>query len=286
MGGVNGRVDYFHELPACCGSGRLRLPRPDEAVFDVRGRFGRDETWYAGFDEWSVHVGVCWNDDDPAVFDAVAQHLGQEDVEFERALAEHGVVFDEEGYAWVGDANLLMARLGHLGVGRRTISSGFDLYDAADEVGGDLERLVGALVVQAEDDEEEMWRAAVLEAWPNAEIETVLLLRSARVTPVMRGHQLGSWALARGIELFDEAATLVAAEAAPIHWADAIRDIEPGQHELNPEQWVLWNAERERLAKHWEDQLGLIPTGDRPGILTWHTMYRNDAYEKLLELWE
>ncbi|MGW6279600.1 hypothetical protein [Kribbella sp. NPDC055071] len=130
-------------------------------------------------------------------------------------LAAHGVEFDEDGYAWVGEANLLVARLGAPdGQLRRSIRDIGGLLDAADEVAGDLERLVAPLVAFRDDDDE--WSPTVSEIWPEAFVtDTVVLLRSVRITPVLRGHSLGAWTSAQGIQLFDQSSTIVATEAAP-----------------------------------------------------------------------
>jgi hypothetical protein len=167
---------------------------------------------------------------------------------------------------------------------RRSIGNIGGLLDAADEVAGDLERLVAPLVAFRDDDDE--WSPTVSEIWPEAFVtDTVVLLRSVRITPVLRGHSLGAWTSAQGIQLFDQSSTMVATEAAPLEWRDAIPGCDPNQSELTPQQSALWQAEQDRLAKHWHDHLGLVPLSDEPNILAWHTTYRNEAFEQTLQLW-
>lgn len=279
-------VLFVDQLPACCRSGALRLPRPDEAVFDVLGSFGRSHLWFAGFDGWDIRIGVSWDDD--AVADAVRHHVGGTAADVESVLAAHGVGFDDEGYGWVGELSLLMARVGSSPSGsRRSIRSGFDLWDAADEVAGDLEKLVGPLAALREDSEDGLLSSAVCAAWPDAIITSaVMLLRSARVTPVMRGHLLAAWAAAQAIELFDDGEILVAAHAAPLERRDAVQGLTPGRVELTPAELEMWNAEQERLARHWHTSLGLVPLAENRDVLTWHTAYRNPAIDQTRQLWD
>jgi hypothetical protein len=281
------RVRFEDELPSCCSANVLRLPRPDEAAIDVQGEFGRSESWFAGFDEWQVRVGVRWDEDDDALPTAVSQHLGTATGRLDSALAAHGVHVDDDGFARVGDQTLLVARLEGPPLGsRRVIQTGFDLWDAADELAGDLESLVGPLVADREDDSD-MWGRDVTVAWPDAILtNAVLLLRSARVTPVLRGHLLGAWAAAQSIQLFDHSMSMVATKAAPLERRDAVRGLDPEHRELTLEQTELWNAEQERLTRHWHTHLGLVPLPDTPSVLTWHTAYKNPAIDRTLALWD
>jgi hypothetical protein len=247
--------------------------------------FGGSEPWYAGFDEWHVRIGVSWYDEDGTLPDVVFRHLGDETTQVDDALAAHGVEFDDEGYAWIGEQTLLSARLrsSPTAGSRRAIRDARGLLDAADEVAGDLEELVAPLVVGAADDD---WSPAVIEVWPDAiGVSSVLLLRTARTTPVLRGHLLGAWAAAQSIELFDDGSTLVATKAAPLARQDAVPDLDPDQHELTSAQTTLWEGAQVRITRHWRTHLGLTPLPDNPSILTWHTMYRNDTFEETRALW-
>lgn len=280
-------VRFEDELPSCCSAARLRLPRPDEAFVDVQGEFGRSEAWYAGFDAWHVRVGVRWDEEDDALPTAVSQHVGTVTGELDSALAAHGVQLDDDGDAWVGEVTLLVARLeGSPAGNRRVIETGFDLWDAADELAGDLEALVGPLVADRDDDSD-LWGSSVADAWPDAIMtNAVLLLQSVRVTPVMRGHLLGAWAAAQSIQLFDHSMSMVATKAAPLEHRDAIRGLDPDRGGLTAEQTDLWHAEQDRLARHWHTHLGLVPLPDTPSVLTWHTAYKNEAIDRTLALWD
>ncbi|GAA1706944.1 hypothetical protein GCM10009745_63510 [Kribbella yunnanensis] len=285
MGGDATRVDYAGDLPQCCESTQLRLPRPDDAVFEVKGKFGHSEAWCAGLEEWHVRIGVSWEgDDEQTLLGTVEQHSRESDPE--SLLVAHGVSIDEDRYAWVGEVALVVTRLDvPVGRDREVLSDGRDLWMAADAIAEDLGRLATPLAASGDEDFDG-WSSAVHEAWPNAfGTDAVILLRSARVTPVLRGHLLGAWACAQAVDLFDHGSTLVAAEAAPLQWRDAHSGIHPDQLSLSPDDSKVWQAEQTRLAKHLHKHLGLAPLPGHPSILTWHTTYRNDAFTSTLDLW-
>jgi hypothetical protein len=281
-------IRFQDELPSCCEQRRLRLPRPTHASVDVRGGFGQSDFWELGLDEWVLRVGVSWWGQDQLLAETVDRHVGCTD-DVESALAAHGVSLDEDefGTAWVGEQVLLVARImSTLGAaaGQRFISDGLDLLEAADDAAGDLEELVGPLVAGSDDDND-LWNAGVVDAWPEAfATNAVILLRSVNVTPVMRGHLLGAWAAAQAVNLFDQGSTLVATKAAPLEYRDAVTGINYDD-ELTPEHSAMWSAEQDRLAKHWQTHLGLRPMPDTPSVLTWHTAYKNEAIERTLRLW-
>ncbi|GAA1560424.1 hypothetical protein GCM10009741_77020 [Kribbella lupini] len=255
----------------------------------MRGGSGQSGFWELGLDEWFVRVGVSWWGDEQALVEAVDLHVGGTD-DVESALLAHGVSIDDEepGTAWVGEQVLLVARLMSTlaeAAGQRFISDGRDLLEAADDAAGDLEELVGPLVARPDDDDD-LWSAGVIDAWPEADMtNAVILLRSVNVTPVMRGHLLGAWVAAQAVNLFDQGSTLVATKAAPLDRRDAIAGLDYNG-ELTPEHAALWSAEQDRLANHWQTHLGLRPMSDVLSILTWHTSYRNDTIERTLGLWQ
>jgi hypothetical protein len=276
------------ELPACCASARLRLPRPVDAFIDVRGEFGRDEMWMLGLDEWFVRVGVTWDGEEAALAKVVNRHVGGALDDLDQVLTSHGINLDEDGSAWVGQQDVVVARLGSDLAdvsGRRSIQDGHDLLLAADDAASDLEQLVGPLIA-GRDDPDEMWSDGVLGAWPDVFMTSaVILLRGVSITPVMRGHLLGAWTAAQSIQIFDHGGSLVVTKAAPLARRDAIPNLDPEQLELTPQQSALWRAEQDRLAQHWQTHLGLAPLPDDSRVMTWHTSYKNEAIANVLGLW-
>lgn len=136
------------ELPSCCARVRLHLPRPVGAFIDVRGEFGSGEMWALGLDEWVVRAGVTWDGQEDALAEAVSQHVGGTIDDLDATLSAHGVHLDDYGSAWVGQQDLVVARLGSEladAAGQRPIWDAHDLWEAADDAAGDLEQLVGPL---------------------------------------------------------------------------------------------------------------------------------------------
>ncbi len=280
-------IAYPGDLPPCCHTGRLRLPRPSRASLRICGGSWDGLDWDPGHNHWTVWVGVEWSDDTfTSVSDALGRHLshdvsGREAV-FE-ALAGHGLVLGGDGVAVVGYQNVMTARLDDTmgaAAGRGLLQDGADLRGAADAAAEDLIDLVDQLVSHGED------RGVVFEAAPvvaNAEsCRSMLLLRGVRITPVMWGHGLGAWGAAQSIALLDDASTLVAPKAAPLLRRDAAAELSDADGELTPSQSRRWKSEHRRLARHWQTQLGLQPMPSHPSVLTWPIMRINDTIDSTL----
>jgi hypothetical protein len=286
---------FLDELPACCTYRPLRLPRPSSVFFDTRATFGEDTLWEVGLNEWFVRVGVSWWDEDLVkLTKVVTDHLGHDGharfADVVGALARHGVELDEDGRAWIGEQDVVVASLySELAgaAGRTVIQVGQDLALAADAEAGDLEKLVAPLVADP-DNEGGLWSDDVLAAYPEAEMaQAVILLRSVNITPVMRGHRLGAWTAAQSVALFDQGSTLVATLAAPLAKRDAIPGYTADESgNLTPQQSALWNTEQARLAEHWHAQLGLTPLPQDPTTLVWYTGYTNQNIQAVLALWD
>jgi hypothetical protein len=134
-----------------------------DAFIDVRGEFSRGEMWMLGLDEWVVCVGVTWDGEEEALAEAVDRHVAGDLEDLDATLAAHGVNLDEDGSAWVGQQDLVVARLGSEladAAGQRPVYDGHDLWEAADEAAGDLEQLVGPLI-EGMDDEDDRWGTRV-----------------------------------------------------------------------------------------------------------------------------
>ena len=284
-----GEVRFVHDLPQCCAESRLRLPRPAGVHFMVAGEDGGDD-WLLGLDEWTVRVGVTWVGAEEDLVAALEGHhgLGPDVVDPEAVLAAHGVSLEWDGTAEVGHASLYVANLAsdlNEACGRAQIRDGGDLMQAADEAASDLETLVEPLIARG--DEGETWSADLVDQWPDVEalLSAVILLRSVRVTPVLRGHGLGAWAAARGIALFDQGSSLVATYAAPLDRGDGVSGYTDRHGDLTAEEDRQWRAEQERLAAHWARTLGLVPLRSDPHVLAWHSAYTNDAITSTLRWW-
>lgn len=283
-------VRFISELPECCTHDRLRLPRPTDVVFDARGAFAQDSGWEVGLDQWSVSVGVSWDSGEMDLAQAVVDHAGADPGAFDvsKSLIDHGVRVDGDGYAWVGTQEVVVAKIAAdlpAAAGRMLIRNGRDLLNAADALYGDLEAVVGPLVA-LDGTGDELWCDDVCDQWPEALITTsVILLRTVNVTPTLWGHRLGAWAAAQSAALFDDASSLVATKAAPLHRRDAIPDIDDDDRELTPAEQEVWAAEQRRLANHWRTHLGMTPLPDDPSILTWHTSCINTAIKSTISQW-
>lgn len=284
------QVRFVEDLPACCTSGPLRLPRPTEVQHKVVGGSAYASDWSLGLNQWWLEIGVAWSDAEAEVSDALTGHhpdSSGDDEDMEDVLAAHGVHLDAEGIAWVGEQHFIVANLMSdldAASGREYLESGRSLWYAATGESSDLETLVAPLVSTQDDG---LWSEDVNEQWSEAEIMTgtVHLLRSVHVTPAVRGHRLGAWAAAQSIALFDQGRTLVATYAAPFDKRDAIPGYVPSDGPLTPDQWAAWNAEQRRLARHWATTLGLRPLASNPNVLTWHSTIINEALQDTLRQW-
>lgn len=284
-------VRYLSDLPECCSTEPLRVPRPSSACYAVQGGTALSEPWNEGLDTWWLSVGVTWWDENQdALHAAVEQHVGGTKADFPNttaALAAHGINLDREGTAWVGTSQFVVGNLGstlNQAAGRSILWTGRDVHFAADAAAGDLEHLVAPLVSHADDDDR--WSAEIEDRWSDAEMaSTVILLRSVSITPVLRGYGLGAWAAAQGIALFDQSQSLVATLAAPLSREDAVPSLDGDSRELTPQEQMLWNNEQRRLALHWEVTLGLTPLASDPNVLVWYTAFVNPAIQETLAVW-
>lgn len=285
---------FADELPDCCTTRLLRLPRPLEVFLRAESSLGRSPMWDVGLDPWTVQVGVSYDDEFGEVeFElgaVLAEHLGRTDplglTEGVEVLAAHGMHLDDNGDAWIGEQNLVVAILNSdlaAAAGRMTISNGRNLFNAADAEAQDLMELVEPLVPNR--GSMDLWSKGIVDTCSEAEMaDAVILLRAVDITPVMRGHRLGAWAAAQSIALFDHGSTLVVTKAAPLEKRDAIPGF-TGREELTPQQTRLWNAEQARLAEHWRTHLGLNPLPEDPNVLFWYSAYINDALKATLGAW-
>ena len=288
---TSNEVWFIGDLPECCAGGRLRLPRPVEVRYKVAGGDmdfgGGGEGWVFGLDEWRLSVGVSWEESEENLVAALEGHhgLGPDVVDPDAVLAAHGVVLDRDGVAWVGHATVHVANLSsdlNEASGREAIGGPADLWEAADAATSDLETLVEPLV----DLRAGTWSKDVVKACPDVDSAfAVILLRSVRVTPVLRGFGLGAWAAARAVGLFDQGFSLVATYAAPLERADAIAGYVDQGEDLTPGEERKWQAEQERLAAHWERTLGLVPLTSERNVLVWHSAEANDEILEALRAW-
>lgn len=284
-------VRYLRDLPECCSTTPLRVPRPSSASYQVQGGTALSEPWEEGLDTWWLSVGITWwEEDQDALRAAVEQHVGGTAADFPNtidALVAHGINLDHEGTAWVGTSQFVVGNLGstlNKAAGRSILWTGRDVWFSADAAAGDLEHLVAPLVSQADDDER--WSAEIEDKWPDAEMASaVILLRSVSITPVLRGYGLGAWAAAQSIALFDQSQSLVATLAAPLSREDAVPGLGDDSRELTPEEQMLWNNEQRRLAHYWEATLGLTPLTSDPNVLVWYTAFVNPTIEETLATW-
>lgn len=283
-------VRYPEDLPACCTPQRLRLPTPDRVHHHVNGGMHNYTAWELGLDHWNLDVGVgWWEEGTQTVAEALAEHTGDKDLPNNedataKALAAHGLTLDQQGMAWVGTQEFMVARLFNemsTYAGREVLASGAALWQSADDQAGDLDALVAPVV----DLNGGLWNDSVIDQWGDeAEMtDTAILLRAVHITPVMRGHGLGAWAAAHAITLFDSSRSLVITKAAPLSRQDAIPGLDDDDRaDLTSEQQALWDAEQNRLARHWRNTLGFKPLPEDPTILTWCSAYQNPTLGKAM----
>lgn len=266
------------------------MPRPSEVDFDATGAFGQSEAWTMGLDDWQVRVAVRWDDTGiDALYEAANTHTNggvSDEPQLVEVLAQHGVHVDDEWRAYVGEQDLVIARIYSdlaEASGREVITTGYQLWEAADAHASDLEQLVAPLIDPSHVGD--LWGEEIFDHLLGADMTgTVILLRAVNITPVMRGHGLGAWAAAQSVALFDPGDTLVATLAAPLSIQDAVpahRDHE----DLTAQESTLWQTEQDRLAQHWEAKLGLTPLASNPYVLVWHTSARNDPIQETLASW-
>lgn len=283
-------VMFFSDLPSCCERQVLRLPRPNFAAHRVVGGSKSSEAWLLGLDSWSLNVLVVWDDDRDDLRSEVGAHLDRRDLSWEatkEALARHGVDLDEDGYAFVGSQETVVASLvseWSLPAGREVLSTPYEVWSAADALSGDLDELVAPLVDLRGDDG--AWSKPLVERCPEVDVsDTIILLRSVRITPVMRGHLLGAWAAAQSIAMFDRGLSLVATLAAPLTRKDAVPGLQDDGRDLTDAESALWKVEQGRLARHWKKHLGLVSLPRKPEVLVWHSGYQNLDLSRTLEVW-
>lgn len=222
--------------------------------------------------------------------EAIGAHLQLRDPTWRQvldALADHGIAYSGEEPAWVGTQELVTANLySHLNraAGRECLGSGQALFYAADAQANDLNELLGPIV--SLDDPDTMWSQATLDAFGDADgADLAILLRSVRISPIVRGHHLGAWAAAQSIALFDHGRSLVATMAAPLARQDGVPGFADHHQGFTESEQALWDAEQKRLAGHWATYLGFMSLeGDR-NILVWYSGYANDALDAALGLW-
>ncbi len=203
------------------------------------------------------------------------------------ALVSHRILLDDEGRAWVGEQDVVVANLDNPlaeAAGRAVITNASQLWDAADADAGDLEALVGSLVTGHEPGE--LWQPDVLRLWPEAIVtDALIMLRGVNVTPILRGHRLGAWTAAQSVAIFDHGQSLVALKAAPLALRDVLSEAVAHERHLTDHESKLWRAEQVRLAQQWHAQLGMQPLASDSTVLTWHTSYINLAIKETLRHW-
>jgi len=283
-------VMFVSDLPHCCRLSPLRLPRPTSVVHVVQGGMDVDDTWDLGLNSWNLTVGVDWDQDDPVLPEAIGAHLQLRNPTWRQvldALADHGIDHSGEEPAWVGTQQLVTANLHsdlNRAAGRKYLGSGQALFNAADAQANDLNELVGPIV--SLDDPDTMWSQATLNAFGDADgADLAILLRSVRISPIVRGHHLGAWAAAQSVALFDHGRTLVATMAAPLARQDGVPGFADHHQGFTESEQALWDAEQKRLAGHWATYLGFTPLESDRNILVWYSGYTNDALDAALGLW-
>ena len=283
-------VLFDSDLPACCRPTPLRLPRPQSVIHQVTGGMDPNSDWSLGLNHWTLTVGVEWDEVVQDLTEALAIHLGRDHLTWDglqAALADHGIRLNTEGVAWVGSQGFVTASLYsdlNRAAGRAYLNDGDALYYSADADSSDLNELVAPIVDL--DGTTTMWSKAVLDQFEDAEgADLAILLRSVRITPILRGHLLGAWAAAQAIALFDHGRSLVATLAAPLARQDGVPGFVDNHQKFTDAEQVQWNAEQARLARHWAKHLGLTPLATDPNILVWHSAILNEALDSTLALW-
>lgn len=284
------RVVFDSDLPPCCEPTKLHLPRPHHVIHRVTGGMDPNIDWNLGLNYWIMTVGVEWDEGDPLLTEAIATHLGLDDPaweDVEAALADHGIEFDTDHNVWVGAQECVTATLYsdlNRAAGREYLHNGDSLFYSADAESNDLNELVAPIVDL--EDPTMMWSEEVLSEFEDAEdADLAILLRSVRITPVMRGHHLGAWAAAQAIAMFDHGRSLVATMAAPLARQDGVSGFIDDHQDFTDDEQTLWNLEQTRLAAHWAKHLGLTALASHPNVLVWHSAQQNEALDKTLALW-
>lgn len=285
-----GWIRFVDELPDCCAVERLKMPRPESVELGATGQFS-GLMWSLGLDDWRISVDASWYGAEDELQAAVASHLSRPLKDFAEAaqvLAQHGVHLDDELSAPLGQQDVVVARVGspwaHAS-GRQLIQSGADLLEAADAEAGDLEMLVSPLVA-AEESSNELWCQEVIDQVSDASFtDVVILLRAVAVTPTARGWGLGAWAAAQSVALFDSGNSMVATLASPISRRDVFPLSGALDRDMTPAELTSWDAEQERLRRHWRTELGLTPLSADPNVLYGHTSRINEPMERSLARW-
>ncbi|MBO3084095.1 hypothetical protein [Cellulomonas fengjieae] len=275
---------YFADgLPGCCATQQLRLR---VRYLEMQLTTGHDhDAWAVGLDSWDMTVRVDLSDDEQLGEWRVAleEHLGRSlmsDAELDEALLDHGIGINGDRGARVADATFVVARFDDdtgAGADRPVISDGHSLALAADDAADDLIDTVAPIVGA-----DEMFSDEICELFPDAAVsDALLILRTVRVAPVVRGNGIGAWAVARAVSALVGGATLVAAKAAPVSRRDAIPGI-AHRNDLDEVEQRLWNAEQARLAEHWTRVLGFERLPSTPTLLVWHSVLTNRQLRRAL----
>jgi hypothetical protein len=60
---------------------------------------------------------------------------------------------------------------------------------------------------------------------------------------------------------------LILTKAAPLHRQPFLRDDADSHREFTPAEAHAWQRAQQKIAAHWQQQLGLVPLPDNPTIL-------------------
>ena len=118
--------------------------------------------------------------------------------------------------------------------------------------------------------------------YPDADLaDTLLVILSATVTPVLRGNRLSSWTAAQAIATLQLRDCLEALHAAPLALPDAAV-LMTEDRDLNDDEMARWQTEQDRLAAQRHQGLGVRALPSNPAVLVWHGGYVNEAFTQAL----
>jgi len=129
------------QVPQCCHSTPLQLPRPDFAT--IRFSSLEHAAWDHGISDWGSELGVAWQDPEE-IASRVHDHLGRRlsAHSLDTALAAHGVKGDsQDDVAWIGFQSFSLVRLHsqpNQAAGRGLIVTARDLLNAMDAHSADM----------------------------------------------------------------------------------------------------------------------------------------------------
>lgn len=235
--------------------GAVDWRRPDALDLELSINVGSSsdgETDNFGWQVWRGRIRGVWDlKDDPAADDG--DRLPHPGSGWEGADPE---VRDETVRLPVGELERWMLPL--------DFDEPFALFEAADAVAQELCDVIAPIV-----GDHQLLIDDCYELTDQEWFERLLVLRSIEIVPRLRGSGAGAWASARSVQMLaPDSRTLILTKAAPLHREPFLRGDDADPHrDFTPAEDDAWKSAQQKIAAHWQRNLGLVPLADNPAIL-------------------